>query len=110
MTINANISSLTYGPVTNYLNLYIKQGTDWQANITLMNGNNLANLVNCVAVSEVKDFYNSNTIIFAFSTSLNAQNSILTLSVTANVTDSLTSGIRPNRYDYDVLLINQTTN
>ena len=103
--IGANVSSFTYSPNPVYINLYVPAGTDWQANIQ-MNGD----LTNCVAYAEAKDFYTPANIIFKFTTSINVSSNTLTLSLTANTTDYYSSNIQPGRYEYDVLVINQTTN
>ena len=105
MTIGANVASFTYSPNPVYLNLYIPAGTDWEADIQLT-----GNLVNCIAYAEAKDFYTPANIIFKFTTSINVSSNTLTLQLAANTTDYYSSNIQPNRYEYDVLILNQTTN
>lgn len=86
-------------------NIVIDQGATFSTDITLTDENGDAlNLVGYVANSQLRKWYTStNSVSFAAST--NTDSGVITLSLTANQTASLTAG----RYVYDVEISDGTT-
>ena len=84
-------------------NLVIDQGTTFSADLTLTdeNGDPL-DLVGYTANSQIRKWYTSSNAAAIFSTSINVQSAVITLSLTSNQSGNLTSG----RYVYDVEINN----
>lgn len=82
-------------------NLVIDQGSTFSTNLTLTdeNGDPLV-LTGYTANSQIRRWYTSTNASATFATSINVNNSVITLSLTANQTSNLTFG----RYVYDVEL------
>jgi len=81
-------------------NIIIDQGTDFIYNIYLIDGNsNVVNISTYTANSEVRKSFTSNTYT-AFTTSIDGNNGIITLTMNAATTATLTYP----RYLYDVEL------
>ena len=80
-------------------NLVIDQGTTYSADLTLTdeNGDGLA-LSGFTANSQIRKWYSSSNAAATFTTSINVESSVITLSLTANQTSNLVAG----RYVYDV--------
>lgn len=87
-------------------NLVVDQGTTFSTVLTLTDNNgDLINLNGYSANSLMKKWYTS-TSSTQFTTSINTTSSEITLSLTANQTNSLTAG----RYVYDVELKDSANN
>jgi hypothetical protein len=80
-------------------NLVIDQGATFSAdlNLTDENGDALV-LSGYTANSQVRKWYTSTNATATFTTSINVDSAVITLSLTANQTGAMTSG----RYVYDV--------
>jgi hypothetical protein len=80
-------------------NLVIDQGTTFSTDLTLSdeNGDPLS-LSGYTANSQIRKWYTSNNISASFATAINVDDGVITLSLTANQSGSLTAG----RYVYDV--------
>lgn len=80
-------------------NLVIDQGATFSTNLTLTdeNGDPLV-LSGYTANSQIRKWYSSSSAAATFSTSINVESGVITLSLTANQTSNLISG----RYVYDV--------
>jgi hypothetical protein len=80
-------------------NLVIDQGTTFSTDLTLSdeNGDPLS-LSGYTANSQIRKWYTSNNISASFETAINVDDGVITLSLTANQSGSLTAG----RYVYDV--------
>ena len=83
-------------------NIVVDQGVDYSTDINLTDDDEQAiDLTGYTANSQIrKTFTSSNSV--SFSTSVSGTTGVVTLSLTANQTGSLTSG----RYVYDVFLTN----
>jgi hypothetical protein len=88
-------------------NLVIDQGTSYSTTLTLTddNGDPLA-LNGFTANSQMRKWYTSVNPAAVFATSINTTSAVVTLSLTANQTSSLTAG----RYVYDVELTDTYAN
>jgi hypothetical protein len=87
-------------------NLVIDQGTTFSTDLTLTDENGDAlNLNGYSANSQVRKWYTSSNAAAVFTTFINVDSSIITLSLTANQTNNLVAG----RYVYDVELNNGST-
>ncbi len=87
-------------------NLVIDQGTTFSTDLTLTDENGDAlNLNGYSANSQVRKWYTSSNASAVFTTFINVDSSIITLSLTANQTNNLVAG----RYVYDVELNNGAT-
>lgn len=86
-------------------NLVIDQGTTFSTDLTLTdeNGDPL-NLNGYTANSQIRKWYTSSNAAVTFSTSINTQIGVISLSLTANQSGNLTAG----RYVYDVEINNGT--
>jgi hypothetical protein len=82
-------------------NLVIDQGSTFSTDLSLTdeNGDPLA-LSGYTANSQIRKWYTSSSPAATFSTSINTEIGVITLSLTANQTSNLVSG----RYVYDVEL------
>lgn len=80
-------------------NLVIDQGSSFSADLTITdeNGDNLS-LGGYVANSQMRKWYTSSNPAATFTTFINVESSVITLSLTANQTSNLVAG----RYVYDV--------
>lgn len=87
-------------------NLVIDQGSTFSSTINLTDDNGDAlNLAGYVANAQLRKWYTSSNAV-TFSTSVNSSSGEITLNLTANQTNSLTSG----RYVYDVEITESSTN
>jgi hypothetical protein len=84
-----------------YVNLYIEQGTTYNTTIFLDNANYVTyNLTGYTANSGIRrSYYSANASAF-FTTTVNANNGTIALSLAANTTANL----MPGRYVYDTKL------
>jgi len=81
-------------------NLIIDQGTDYSTSINLTDADgNVINLSGYTANSQIRKTYSSSNSV-AFTTSLDAANGVITLSLT----DSQTANLVAGRYVYDVIV------
>lgn len=82
-------------------NLVIDQGSNFTTDLTMTDdeGNPL-NLTGCVANSQMRKWYTSSNAAATFTTSINANNGVITLSLSSNQTGAIVAG----RYVYDVEL------
>ena len=80
-------------------NLVIDQGATFSADLSLTdeNGDGLY-LSGFTANSQIRKWYSSSNAAATFTTSINVDSSVITLSLTANQTSNLVAG----RYVYDV--------
>ena len=80
-------------------NLVIDQGTTFTTDLTMTDeeGSPL-NLTGYTANSQIRKWYTSSNATATFTTSINGNSGIITLSLTANQTGTMTAG----RYVYDV--------
>jgi hypothetical protein len=86
-----------------YLDLFIEQGEDFSASISLDNYNNtIFNLNNYIAKADISQSYWSANTTASFSTVIDANNGIVTISLDADTTQTL---IR-SKYVYDLFLTN----
>lgn len=82
-------------------NIIIDQGSSFSTDLTLTNEDGDAlNLVGYAINSQIRKWYTSTNVSATFSTSVNLESSVITLSLTANQTSNLVAG----RYVYDVEL------
>lgn len=82
-------------------NLVIDQGSTFSADLNLTDEYGAPlNLTGYVANSQMRKWYTSSNATATFTTSINANGGVLTLSLTSNQTSNITSG----RYVYDVEL------
>jgi hypothetical protein len=92
-----------------YLELFLEQGEDFSADITIdsLNGSPY-DLSNFTVKSQIrKSHWSDNTTAsFDASISANGQNGIITLSLDSSITENVSSG----RYVYDVFLTNSSNN
>jgi len=80
-------------------NLVIDQGSTFTTDLTMTDDSgNVIDLAGYVANSQMRKWYTSSNATATFTTSINTTTGVITLSLTANQTSSLTSG----RYVYDV--------
>lgn len=80
-------------------NLVIDQGSTFSTDLTLTDENgDPIDLVGYTANSQIRKWYTSSTPSATFTTAINTQIGVITLSLTANQTSNLVSG----RYVYDV--------
>jgi hypothetical protein len=80
-------------------NLVIDQGSTFSADLSLQDENGDAlNLLGYTANSQIRKWYSSSSAAATFTTSINDQNGVITLSLTSTQTSDLVSG----RYVYDV--------
>jgi len=87
-------------------NIVIDQGTTFSVDLDLTDQNgDIMNLVDYAANSQMRKWYTSSNAT-TFATSINVTAGQITLSLTANQTNSLTAG----RYVYDVELTDVNTN
>lgn len=81
-------------------NLVVDQGTDFSTSIDLLDDDgNVINLAGYTANAQFRKTYSSSNAV-TFSTSLQASNGVVTISLTANQTSNVEAG----RYVYDVFL------
>lgn len=86
-------------------NLVIDQGATFSADLDITDENgDTINLAGYTASSQIRKWYTSSKFV-EFSTSVNGDIGIITLSLTANQTSSLTAG----RYVYDVEITDNVT-
>lgn len=86
-------------------NLVIDQGATFSTDLTLSDENGDAlNLSGYTANSQIRKWYTSTNAI-SFSTAINVDSGVISLTLTANQTASLSSG----RYVYDVEITNGST-
>lgn len=86
-------------------NLVIDQGATFSTDLTLTDENGDALLLNgYTANSQLRKWYTSTNAV-AFSTAINTQSGVISLSLTSNQTSSLAAG----RYVYDVEIDNGST-
>lgn len=80
-------------------NLVIDQGTTFTTDLTMTDeeGSPL-NLTGYTANSQIRKWYTSSNATATFTTSINANTGVISLSLTANQTGAMTAG----RYVYDV--------
>jgi hypothetical protein len=84
-----------------YSNLYLEQGTSFSTTITLDDiYQNAYNLVGFSASSQMRSSYYSANATAVFSTGINANTGVVTLSLSANTTANIT----PGRYVYDAII------
>ena len=80
-------------------NLVIDQGSTFTTDLTMTDDSgNILDLSGYSANSQMRKWYTSTNATATFSTSVNSVTGVITLSLTANQTSSITSG----RYVYDV--------
>ena len=80
-------------------NLIIDQGSTFSTDLTLRDDNgDPLNLIGFSANSQIRKWYTSTNPSATFTTSIDIDNAIITLTLTANQTSNLVSG----RYVYDV--------
>lgn len=80
-------------------NLVIDQGSTFTTDLTMTDDSgNVIDLAGYVANSQMRKWYTSSNATATFTTSINTTTGVITLSLTADQTSSLTSG----RYVYDV--------
>lgn len=87
-------------------NIVIDQGATFSTDITLTdeNGDSLL-LSGFTANSQIRKWYTSSNPAATFTTSINVDSGVITLSLTANQTSNIVAG----RYVYDVELHGDTT-
>lgn len=86
-------------------NLVIDQGATFSTDLTLSDENGDAlNLSGYTANSQIRKWYTSTNAV-SFSTAINVDSGVISLTLTANQTASLSSG----RYVYDVEITNGST-
>jgi len=84
-----------------YSNLYIEQNSDFAASISINDVfGNLYDLQHCTANSQIRKSYYSSNATATFTTSINAANGTISLSLTS----ATTSNIAPGRYVYDTTI------
>jgi len=87
------------------VNITIEQGADFASTFTITNADGTPyNLLNCSATAKIKKFPESTTS-YSFSTSI----TVSTGQITISMTDEITSTITPGRYYYDILITNSVT-
>lgn len=86
-----------------YLELFLEQGEYFSANVTLdaVNGS-YYDLTNYSAKSQIRKSYWSESPVAEFSTTVEGQDGIITITLDANTTQTLTS----SRYVYDIFIFN----
>jgi hypothetical protein len=88
-------------------NLVIDQGTTFAAELNLTDENGDAlNLNGFTANSQMRKWYTSSNVAATFTTNIDLENGIISLSLNAATTSSLTAG----RYVYDVEITDTLTN
>lgn len=82
------------------VNITIEQGADFASTFTIANSDGTPyNLSNSSAIAKIKKFPESTTS-YSFSTSI----TVATGQITLSMTDDVTSTITPGRYYYDILV------
>ena len=82
------------------VNITIEQGADFASTFTIANSDGTSyNLSNSSAIAKIKKFPESTTS-YSFSTSI----TVATGQITLSMTDDVTSTITPGRYYYDILV------
>ena len=82
------------------VNITIEQGADFASTFTITNSDGTPyNLSNSSAIAKIKKFPESTTS-YSFSTSI----TVATGQITLSMTDDVTSTITPGRYYYDILV------
>lgn len=86
-------------------NLVIDQGTDFSTSINVTNDDgDVVDLTGYTAAAQMRKHYTSSNA-YNFTTSVNEAQGIVTISMTANTTESITAG----RYVYDCELTSNTS-
>jgi hypothetical protein len=91
-----------------YSDLYLEQGTSFTTQLTLADTNGLAYNLSHFSVSSQarKSYYSANATINFVSTIYDSANGIIQLSANSSVT----SGVRPGRLVYDVIISDSSNN